>query len=785
MKSGIAKKILIAGILTVMMLFIVACTNGKVEQATFDVSLKCGYGNSVEIGTYVPFYVEITNNGENFEGAVQMIVPGRDDHNVMYQKELSIQHGATKTVELIGYIEILTRQVNIRILDNNENVIWSSLQNCSTLTDLRNVNVGILSDDYSALGYMDRRPFTENKELTTQIFELTQSTFPSDWRALDMLDVVVISDFSTDMLSEEQLNALALWVNDGGLLMVGTGSTSSKTLAKLNGNLFNVQIGDLQSYNTKFGLTVADFDYNYGDSYYYDPYSDRLYETFYEQNYDAIRDELEAEFMDDFSYDYGYNPSYHTWDTYWEDSFYWYCFDEYYEIYLDSMGNTDWEIVDTINGMPYVKADVLSLSGDMIEDLDTYCFQGEDVRGGQFDLAYGIEQGEGYVLLCCVDFTKTPLSNYEGNSMLFIHWVESLIGEKCYEDAMNYADYSYGYYYSYGMDYNERAIFEGIGSATVPPILLYLGIIVLYLIAILVVYLVLRHKKKSMNLWVVYPLMAAGLAILIFCIGFSTRIYRPVFNAITLITPNGSTLLERSYTGVTVPDNKAYEIGFSAEQSVEYTNLDYSYYYYDNGDEIDYDSYDIGYKYGYDNVEVSLGEMEAMGTEYFMLTAVTPDTRNILFETENGYPSGLSITNNFGCKLENALVVVSGDVYMIGDMEAGETVRYQNLSTDPYDYLYSDGLGGIAMSDENAKTLLGLVFGSASGTYDEYLCQLRAYNAITDYVDNDYSGPEVIFVAIPSEPVASPLQSETNYNERRVEILYMEYNTPSVYANGN
>lgn len=778
MKKGMAKRILIISLIGVFLLLATACGSNLLDKARFDVQLSCGYGNSVEMGAYAPFYVEIENHGEDFEGTIQMIIPGRNNQNVMYEKDISLQKGATKTIELVGMIEKPTRQVNIRVANSKGKVIWSSLENCATLADLRNVNVGILSDDFSALGYMDHKPFSSNSEMTTQIFELTKDSFPSDWRALDMLDVIVISDYSTDMLSAEQLNALALWVNDGGLLMVGTGSTSNKTLSSLNDVFFNVKIGELEDYNTKYGLSMASFSYNYGaEDYYYSAYDDTLYTAFYEQNYESMKEQLQEEYMDEFQEYYGFDPNYDVWDQYWDESFYWFCFDEYYEAYLESLGEDTGGNSQKVAEMPFVNADVLELSGGMIDDDNTEVYVGETSGGQTYELAYIIEQGNGHLLLSGVDFTKTPLSNYEGNSMLFMHWVESIIGEACYNESMNYSEYNYGYYNPYDISYDEEEIYNGVASATVPPVLIYALIILLYMIAILVIYLVLRHKQKTMKLWILYPAIAGGLAVLIFCIGFSTRIYRPVVSAITLITPNGSASIQKSYTGVTVPGNKDYEVGFSSSQAVEYMNLDYSYYYYDE-DEIDWDSYSISYKYGYDSLDVSLGAREAMSTAYFMLTSVVPEQRNIVIETDE-YMNDITVTNDYGCSLEKAALIVDGTVYLIGDMTNGQTVEFSDMDKVTDMHLYSDGLGQILMQDESWKSLLGLAFGSVSGTYDDYLCRVRALNSITEYADR-YEGPEIIFVALPSEETATPLQGATDYNERRVEIIYVEYDLPGV-----
>ena len=775
MKKGIMKKLIAGIVLGCFMLGLIACDNGQKDPNRFDVELKSGFGNSVELGSYAPFYVEITNNGTDFEGAVQMIIPGIDGKNIMYQKDLSIQAGGTKTVELVGKIDKITRQVKIIILNDKEKEIWSSLESCNTLADLKNVKVGILSDDFSALGYMDQKTFSANKELSTQIYELDKDTFPSDWHALDMLDVIVVSDFSTDILSTEQMNALTLWVNNGGLLMVGTGSTANKTLSGLNGKLFDVEVGELFECSTKYGLTLTNYSYDYGmEDSYYSPYDDSLYMTFFEENYEALYETFEMNYMDSFQYDWGFDPYYDTWDEYWEDCFYTYCFDEFYEVYLENIGSANSTNSGLVANMPYADAKILDLDGDILSDNTTIVFQAEDSKGQPFNLAHAIQQGEGYVLLSGVDFTKTPLSNYEGNSMLFIHWVETLIGEKCYEDALNYGNtYSYN-----NFDYSQEQILMGAVTAKVPPILLYMGILLLYVIAVLVIYLVLRHKKKTVKLWVLYPIIAAGLSLLIFCIGFSTRIYRPIVGAITLITPNGSVSTQQTYAAVTVPNNKVYEIGFSPSQGVEYVNLDYSYYYGD--EEINWDSYEIGYKYGYESVDVTLGEQEAMANVFFMLDSVVADKRNVIVESDTGYKGGLQITNDFGCDLEAAVLLVEDDIYIIGDMENGDTVSFSQLTKyDDGSYYSTPSLGSVVYEDEGWKVLLGLIFGSASSAYDEYLC--RALNAITRYA-NRYEGADVVFVAIPTESTATPMQGGTDYNERRTEVIYIEYDLVNYYG---
>lgn len=758
-----------------------ACQDSTYNEDRFSVSLSCGYGNNVEINAYAPFYVDVTNLGNNFEGSVQIIVPGRDNQNVMYEKEISIQQGATKRVEMVAFVEMMTKQVNVRIVNDNGKVIWEELQNCTTLSDLKKVNVGILSDDYSALGYMDHQAFSSYTNLTTQIYELKADTLQTDWHAFDMLDVIVISDFSTDLLSDAQINALSLWVNDGGLLMVGTGSTASKTLAKLNGSLFSVTTQGLQTYSTKFGLTIANYDYDYVQNSYYSQYDDYEYEMFFEENYEEMKEVLQEEYLEEFCEYYGYPEDTDTWYSYMEDDFYYYCYYEFYEEYLETVMGYGVGVSSAAAGYPYVKADIMKM---FIEnEVSGQTFYGEEESGKVYELAYAVPRGDGYILLSGADFTKTPLSNYEGNDDIFIHWVESLIGQKCYEDSQSYSSYSY-YSYSYSqydydsMDYYQDDFFEGVDSATVPPVLIYIGILFLYVVAILVFYLVMRRKKKTMKLWLIYPIMAIGISILIFCIGFSTRIHRPVLNALTLLRPDGTAITQITYASVTVPRNKEYTIGFNPEQGVEYISESKSYYY--DEEETDLSKYAVGYTYGYDSTDISVGNLEAMGSAHFKMRSVDTDSRNVLLAPavnnlgavlSSGTPN-IEVTNEFGCKLENAAVVCHGKLYYIGDMENGQTVNgYAMKEEELYYSIYSDGLGTGMMQEDSVKSWLGFAFGSINGTYDEYLCRLRALNALSDYCDRS---DVIIFLAFPTEEVAGELQGDTNYNERKTEIIFIE-----------
>ena len=273
-----------------------------VNAAKADLEIKTTYGleNTARMGSNIPFYVTVTNRGGDFNGYVQIITTDVDE-NIMYEKDLSIAGGATKTISLTVPIEIYMSVACVRITDQKGKVVYSNTITLKLERTLSTINIGVLSDDFSALSYTSGvELFKEayNTNIKTRIFELNSENFPQNRADFDMLDFVLITNYSTDRLSDTQLNALNEWVEYGGRLIIGTGSTVSKTLSGLKGipalSPFRSDSVRFKTYTTKYGLTkLADkytlpSDFGKSSSYDYKSYLD----DFEKGAYDRIKNGL-------------------------------------------------------------------------------------------------------------------------------------------------------------------------------------------------------------------------------------------------------------------------------------------------------------------------------------------------------------------------------------------------------------------------------------------------------------------------------------------------------------
>ena len=193
------------------------------EKQQFDIQAEFGFDNVARVGKSMLANVTVTNNGEDFSGLVQILLPVTYGNNVMYQSNLSIAAGETKQISMPMYLNNYTGKIVVNIADEKENIIAKKRVKVNLLikgdkTDL----IGILTDNKDVLGYWEE---DQNK-----VFYLSEKNMPEQKAGLDTLDILVINDFDTQNLNKNQYKVLKNWVSKGGNLVIGTGVNASRTL---------------------------------------------------------------------------------------------------------------------------------------------------------------------------------------------------------------------------------------------------------------------------------------------------------------------------------------------------------------------------------------------------------------------------------------------------------------------------------------------------------------------------------------------------------------------------
>ncbi len=178
--------------------------------------------------------VDVTNHGEDFEGAVRIIAGDDYESNSAYDTAITLPQDSTKQFVLQIPKEVITSaraELKISIVDLDGDVLQTDTKTGVFANSTAGLPVGILSDSYSSLTYLDmggQTFFIVNDERPLNLIELNEDNL------LNMLDgcvFLVIDQFNVSSLSDECIQAIQDWTNDGGILIVGTGAYGNETLS--------------------------------------------------------------------------------------------------------------------------------------------------------------------------------------------------------------------------------------------------------------------------------------------------------------------------------------------------------------------------------------------------------------------------------------------------------------------------------------------------------------------------------------------------------------------------
>lgn len=246
-----------------------------------------------ENGSYV-MQITVENSGKDFTGTVQAVFVGSGYGNCAYNTEITLPAQGKKQFTLTvsdRAAETVRGLCTLRFLDEEGNVLQSvPLQNVFG-NAISGIPVGILSDDYAGLTFMDAGGqdfYIQNMSYPLRLIELNGDTLEE---YLDGLYFLVIDRFNVSSLSEAHIQAIQEWVNDGGWLLIGTGAYAEQTLSGFDADFMDVDILEIsgpggeniasanaEKYGyyyeyTDAGIDFADMavaDLNYDGMYFYE-----------------------------------------------------------------------------------------------------------------------------------------------------------------------------------------------------------------------------------------------------------------------------------------------------------------------------------------------------------------------------------------------------------------------------------------------------------------------------------------------------------------------------------
>ena len=219
------------------------CAPARAQDDPVSMGVSYGYEDSAKGGRYLPVNVTIQNNQETpVEGTLQ--IKTRESDQTIYRYDYSVELEAKGTADTRYYIPLGTAadELVLSLVDDSGSILLNRKVKLNVSRDVPELFVGVLSDKPWELHYLNGVGINYST-LRTRTFELDGSNFPEDEVGLSLFDVLVVNDYRLRDLSGTQTDAIMNWVQDGGVLILGTGDRVDDTLGRFAPELLDDSYG--------------------------------------------------------------------------------------------------------------------------------------------------------------------------------------------------------------------------------------------------------------------------------------------------------------------------------------------------------------------------------------------------------------------------------------------------------------------------------------------------------------------------------------------------------------
>jgi len=245
-----------ARLLAIALLCLCSLTLGIMEVAAADsrtLSVRLGYQSAVRATEWMPVDIQVDAGGAPVDAVLEVQVqdsskgylerqnftsqpnPFGPTYTTVYQLPVKVAAGSSAQVHTYLLTDVQNPTVSVRLVRSGRTVSGP----VTAVGQTTRLLVGVLSDRPAAFDALATLHLPSN--LTPRVVPLTVSDLPDSAVLLRAFDLLVIDDFPTSSLTMGKRAALADYVNAGGSLLLGIGS-SSLTWRGLPASLLPMQI---------------------------------------------------------------------------------------------------------------------------------------------------------------------------------------------------------------------------------------------------------------------------------------------------------------------------------------------------------------------------------------------------------------------------------------------------------------------------------------------------------------------------------------------------------------
>lgn len=213
------------------------------------MSVSGGFDGYCRSNAWCPMYVVLSNEGADVKGELHVTLDN-DDNSGIYVKHITLPAHSRKAYSFsLPLYDLPSRPKIVVQLWVGRKVVVSRSVTTTPLEDDERL-YGTVSGVPSELAFLGTVAPVAGRAVAAQLDLESLPPTPLSWEGLDVL---VLNDVDTTVLSGEQKQAMLAWVTHGGHLVVGGGVGAARTAAGLN-DLLPVSIGGTWSVDDLWAL---------------------------------------------------------------------------------------------------------------------------------------------------------------------------------------------------------------------------------------------------------------------------------------------------------------------------------------------------------------------------------------------------------------------------------------------------------------------------------------------------------------------------------------------------
>jgi hypothetical protein len=216
----------------VVSLALLAGTAGAAEPLVTVENIWVGFNNNYKLGTWTPVRVDLQAGPQDFQGALEVIVPDDDGTPTSVFRPVSIP--ARQTLSFPAYVRPGTRDVEFRVAVRNEGPggrvlargvgqqVYTQIETAQSLILTLGNPRGV--DEIPKLpGFVSEDRPTQNAVVVTSV---QPTALPATWYGYEAVNLVVLDANDREVLRalSQRGEGLRQWVRHGGHLVIAIGS---------------------------------------------------------------------------------------------------------------------------------------------------------------------------------------------------------------------------------------------------------------------------------------------------------------------------------------------------------------------------------------------------------------------------------------------------------------------------------------------------------------------------------------------------------------------------------